>query len=58
MEKQNFFDLNFYQLKNFLIDKAEVDTKKAKMQAQLDDIDAKIAEAQTQIQWYNDNIGG
>ena len=34
MEKQNFFDLNFDQLKNFLIDKVEVDRNKAKMRAQ------------------------
>ena len=34
MEKQNFFDLNFDQLKNFLIDKVEVDTNKAKMRTQ------------------------
>jgi adenine C2-methylase RlmN of 23S rRNA A2503 and tRNA A37 len=34
MEKQNFYDLNFDQLKNFLIDKAEVDGSKAKMRAQ------------------------
>ena len=30
MEKQNFYDLNFDQLKNFLIEKAEIDDKKAK----------------------------
>ena len=34
MEKQNFFDLNFDQLKNFLIEKAEIDNNKAKMRAQ------------------------
>ena len=34
MNKQNFYDLNFDQLKNFLIEKAEVDEKKAKMRAQ------------------------
>ena len=34
MEKQNFFDLNFDQLKFFLTDKAEVDDNKAKMRAQ------------------------
>ena len=34
MDKQNFYDLNFDQLKNFLIEKAEVDEKKAKMRAQ------------------------
>ena len=34
MEKQNFYDLNFEQLKSFLIDKASVDTKKAKMRSQ------------------------
>ena len=34
MEKQNFYDLNFNQLKLFLIDKAEIDSKKAKMRAQ------------------------
>ena len=34
MEKQNFYDLNFDQLKNFLIDKAEVDGSKAKMRSQ------------------------
>ena len=34
MEKQNFFDLNFDQLKNFLIEKAEVDSNKAKMRTQ------------------------
>ena len=34
MDKQNFYDLNFDQLKNFLIEKAEVDNKKAKMRSQ------------------------
>ena len=34
MDKQNFYDLNFDQLKNFLIEKAEIDDKKAKMRAQ------------------------
>jgi len=34
MNKQNFYDLNFDQLKNFLIEKAEIDNKKAKMRAQ------------------------
>ena len=34
MDKQNFYDLNFDQLKNFLIEKADVDEKKAKMRAQ------------------------
>ena len=34
MEKQNFYDLNFDQLKNFLTAKAEVDSKKAKMRTQ------------------------
>ena len=34
MDKQNFYDLNFDQLKNFLIEKAEVDKRKAKMRAQ------------------------
>ena len=34
MNKQNFYDLNFDQLKNFLIDKVEIDAKKAKMRAQ------------------------
>ena len=34
MNKQNFYDLNFDQLKNFLIEKAEVDKRKAKMRAQ------------------------
>ena len=34
MEKQNFFDLNFDQLKNFLIEKVEIDSNKAKMRAQ------------------------
>ena len=29
MEKQNFYDLNFNQLKTFLIERAEVDVKKA-----------------------------
>ena len=33
MEKQNFYDLNFEQLKEFLINKA-VDPKKAKMRSQ------------------------
>ena len=28
MNKQNFYDLNFDQLKNFLIEKAKVDEKK------------------------------
>ena len=34
MEKKNFYDLNFDQLKTFLIERAEVDTKKAKMRTQ------------------------
>ena len=34
MEKQNFYDLNFDQLKMFLIERAEVDVKKAKMRSQ------------------------
>ena len=34
MNKQNFYDLNFDQLKNFLIDKVEIDDKKAKMRTQ------------------------
>ena len=34
MEKKNFYDLNFEQLKTFLIDKAAVDPKKAKMRSQ------------------------
>ena len=34
MEKQNFFDLNFDQLKNFLIEKVEIYSNKAKMRAQ------------------------
>ena len=29
MNKQNFYDLNFDQFKNFLIEKAEIDNKKA-----------------------------
>ena len=34
MEKQNFYDLNFDQLKAFLIKKGEVEPKKAKMRSQ------------------------
>ena len=34
MEKQNFYDLNFEQLKSFLVDKVAVDPKKAKMRSQ------------------------
>jgi len=34
MEKQNFYDLNFDQLKAFLIESAEIDQKKAKMRSQ------------------------
>ena len=34
MDKQNFYDLNFDQLKKFLIDKVSVDENKAKMRAQ------------------------
>ena len=34
MEKQNFYDLNFDQLKAFLIEKGEVEPKKAKMRSQ------------------------
>ena len=34
MEKQNFYDLNFDQLRAFLIEHAEVDIKKAKMRSQ------------------------
>ena len=34
MKKQNFFDLSFDQLKNFLITKANVDENHAKMRAQ------------------------
>ena len=34
MNKQNFYDLNFDQLKSFLIEKVDVDNNKAKMRAQ------------------------
>ena len=34
MKKQNFYDLNFDQLKNFLIEKGKVEPKKAKMRSQ------------------------
>jgi len=34
MEKQNFYDLNFDNLKNFLTSKVEIDSTKAKMRAQ------------------------
>ncbi len=34
MNKQNFYDLNFGQLKDFLIEKVGIDQKKAKMRAQ------------------------
>ena len=34
MEKQNFYDLNFDRLKNFLTSKVEIDSTKAKMRAQ------------------------
>ena len=34
MDKQNFYDLNFDQLKIFLIEKAKVDHSMAKMRAQ------------------------
>ena len=34
MEKKNFYDLNFEQLKAFLIDKVAIATKKAKMRSQ------------------------
>ena len=34
MEKQNFYDLDFDQLKAFLIEKGEVEPKKAKMRSQ------------------------
>ena len=34
MNKQNFYDLNFDQLKNFLVEKVDIDVKKAKMRAQ------------------------
>ena len=34
MEKQNFYDLNFDQLKSFLIENAEIEQKKAKMRSQ------------------------
>jgi len=34
MKKQNFYDLNFEQLKVFLINNAEIDVKKAKMRSQ------------------------
>ena len=34
MNKQNFYDLNFNQLKTFLIEKVNVDENKAKMRAQ------------------------
>ena len=34
MERQNFYDLNFDQLKSFLIEKGEVEPKKAKMRSQ------------------------
>ena len=34
MEKQNFYDLNFEQLKLFLVENTQVDPKKAKMRSQ------------------------
>ena len=34
MEKQNFYDLSFEQLKAFLINNAAVESKKAKMRSQ------------------------
>ena len=34
MEKQNFYDFNFDQLKSFLVERAEVEPKKAKMRSQ------------------------
>ena len=34
MDKQNFYDLNFDQLKNFLIEKVNIENNKAKMRAQ------------------------
>ena len=34
MEKQNFYDLNFNQLKVFLVESAEVEPTKAKMRSQ------------------------
>ena len=34
MNKQNFYDLNFDQLKNFLLEKVEIEDKKVKMRAQ------------------------
>ena len=34
MEKKNFYDLNFDQLRLFLIEKGKVETKKAKMRSQ------------------------
>ena len=34
MNKQNFYDLNFNQLKNFLVNKVNIDANKAKMRAQ------------------------
>ena len=34
MEKQNFYDLNYNQLKNFLIEKVNVENNKANMRAQ------------------------
>ena len=34
MEKQNFYDLSFDQLKYLLVEKAGVDKKNAKMRAQ------------------------
>ena len=34
MEKQNFYDLNFNQLKAFLVENMNIDSKKAKMRSQ------------------------
>ena len=34
MEKQNFYDLNFDHLKNFLVEKAAVPEKQAKMRSE------------------------
>ena len=34
MEKQNFYDLNYDQLKNFLIEKVNIENNKANMRAQ------------------------
>ena len=69
MKKQNFYDLSFNQLKRFLIDKAEVESKKAKMRSQqlfnavykknikdFDELTTFRVELRDKIKWWDQDV--